>query len=75
MTSTEWPWGDTRVKPWYDGRGMKTVKFSSCQDLILASPGTNPVDVIRLRVEASLEVDAERGQALVHPVENPLPIG
>jgi hypothetical protein len=55
--------GDAKIKSWHDGMRMKTVKFSSCQDLILASPGGDLADVMRLPMNA----DAERyqGQALV----------
>ena len=40
---------------------------SSCQDLILASPCSNPADVMNLRVDAAMDADAGRyqGQALV----------
>ena len=36
---------------------------SSCQDLILASPYSNPVAVMNLRVEAAMDADAGRYQA------------
>src|SRR3954454_21941864 len=52
--------------PWLP-RSSRDFPIPSCQDLILASPCSNPADVMRLRVEAPLDADAGKyqGQALV----------
>ena len=55
------------VSEWRRCRASRHFPIPSCQDLILASPGTNLADVMKLLVEAAMNADAGRyqGQALV----------